>query len=628
MWDMDYTMPTLVLLAIIAGAFIGRKRLPITSNKIFADLLYTDLLTMFLDYLSAKMDNVGNRFSDPVLWLANYLFFGFFLARSFYFFRFPAELLNTGGKKDSRYAKIVEYIFIAEEGFLLIGCLTGWIFSIHNGVYQSGVLYPFINIQFIVWIILALLLTFTAEESVRIRKTGIYLYLAILFCGVLLRALLPHIVIMNIFCLFAIQIVYLLYLNPDQYIDNLTLLFNTKGWTQFLDERSGQKAIPLVGFGIRNYAGLRQMRGSLKSGYGLQQIATWISHKWPDLTSFYLGNGIFILAGTRPFDQDAVLKEISARFGRPWSSENGDYYISINEMFTKPDLVLTDREVFKNTLQDTYHFLTQSEALEPICIDSARIRKQIRRNEVHRILMDSIVNENLLMFLQPVVNAKTNTVDGAEALCRLSDGNGGYIFPDEFIPMALNNGSMDALGHQMFRKACAFMSREDVKNSQLKWINVNVSPDQFQNPNLLDDFLAILNTYNLKPEKIHLEITEESMIDRHLLHDAMTRFRQKGFIFSMDDFGSSYSNMIRLQQNHFSNVKIDKDFTWSYFKNKTALLPDIIRTCHDLDMLVVAEGIETKDMADGIRAIHGDYLQGYYFSKPLPEKEFWKKYCQ
>lgn len=612
------------MLVIIAGAFLSRKRLPVRLNRIFAGLLATALVTTILDFVSTKMDEMGTLFSDPVLWLFNYLFFGFFLARSFYFFRFPADLLDANGKKHS--GKVASIIFVSEQVFLLTGSLTGWIFSIQNGVYRSGPLYPFINIQFAAWIIGAYLVTFMAEPSARIRKTGIYVFLSILLCGVMLRSCLPHIVIMNLFCLLAIQVIYLLYLNPDQFIDNITLLFNSRGWVHFLNERSASSDFHLVGFGIRNYSGFRQSREELRVGYALQQIGSWIMHTFPSMTAFYLGNGIFILAGMHPFDEKSVIEKINIRFSRPWSYEDRDFYLAVNEMFTKQGLKPDDRRILKDALLDTSHVLNHPEALDPVCIDSARLRKQVRKNEVHTILMDALSNENLQMFLQPVVNTRTGTVDGAEALCRLSDGNGGYIYPDEFISMATNNGNIDVLGHQMFRKACAFMSREDVRKSQLQWINVNVAPDQFQNPNLLDDFLTILRSYHLEPRKIHLELTEESMIDRRLLHDSMAKFRESGFIFSMDDFGSSYSNMIRLQQNHFSNVKIDRDFTWSYFKNKTALLPDIVHTCHDLGMLVVAEGIETKEMAEGIREIHGDYLQGYYFSKPIPADDFRKKY--
>lgn len=623
MWNMQYSLPTLVLLLIIVAAFLSRKRLPVRVNSVFAGLLVTDFLTMMADFISTQMDEVGSMFSNGALWLANYIFFALFVMRSFYFFKFTSRLLEVRGSRP--VSQVMHGLYLAEQVFLLIGSLTGHVFAIHDGAYASGPAYCLINVQFGLWIMLSLVLALVVKPPHSIRKAGIYLYLVLLLSGVVLRTLFPHVVVMNLFCLFAIQVIYLFYLNPDQYIDGATRLFNRQGWMRVVDEVSSRKEFSMIGFGLRDYAGLQQVRSTQQMGQVLDQVGQWVRFTWPQLPSYYLGRGIFVLAGTQDVDEEAMLQEVSRRFDEPWPSEVGEYYLSVNQMVMAPGVHTANTDVLKGTLRDIYPVLTQPAAVEPVRIDNERLESYVHKREVHQILMDALANNGLEVFLQPVMDAQTEEVAGAEALCRLPDGKGGYVYPDEFIPLAIGNGSLDDLGHQMFRKACAFMSQEDVRG-RLPWVNVNVAPEQFKNPNLMTDFLAMLDEYHLEPAQVHLEITEESMIDRSLLHDTMAEFREHGFVFSMDDFGSSYSNLIRLQQNHFSNVKIDRDFTWSYFDKKTSLLPDLILTCHDLGIKVIIEGVETEEMARGMREIGADYIQGYYYSKPIPVGEFMERY--
>lgn len=624
MWDLSYTLPTLVILMIITGAYLSRKRLPVRVSRAFGILLVIALATLITDYTSTRMDENPGMFSEGLLWFVNYLFFALFLIRSFCLFWLPVELFDF--QKQKTHGFVFRCIEVCEQVFLLIGSINGWIFHISNGIYYSGPLYFFINLQFIVWIIIGFVFLIKMGKSLDVPKTGVYLYLTVLLIGITVRWLVPYVVVMNIFCMFAIMIIYLVYLNPDQYIDDVTRCFNNKGWQKVLNEVRMFSDFNMTGFGIRNYRALRETRSRNEINYSLSAIGEWVRHTWPHLSSFYIGNGIFIISYYKWFDQESVINAVNERFQLPWDSDHGEYYLNVNQMRMNMQEIRDYSDILPGVMQDVGQELIQPDEREILVVDKARMQEHARKAEVGKLLSDALEQDQLAMFLQPVVRTDTEQVEGAEALCRLSDGKGGYVYPDEFIKIAMMSGNIGRLGRQMFRKACAFMSKEEVRFSNIKWINVNVAPEQFRNPKLLDQFIDILKEYKLDPSLIHLEITEETMIDRNLLHENMKKFSEHGFIFSMDDFGSSYSNMIRLQQNHFSSVKIDRDFTWSYFKEKTTLLPDIITTCHNLGIQVVTEGVETKEMADGIKAIHADYIQGYYYSKPIPAEEFLDKY--
>ena len=121
---------------------------------------------------------------------------------------------------------------------------------------------------------------------------------------------------------------------------------------------------------------------------------------------------------------------------------------------------------------------------------------------------------------------------------------------------------------------------------------------------------------------IHLEITEQSMIDFSLLRDQITGLHKNGFEFSLDDYGSGYSNLSRVRQYPFTNIKIDMEVVWSYCREKDVLLPALVDGFKKMNLSITAEGIETEEMAGAMKEISCDYLQGYYFSRPLHHSDF------
>ena len=160
----------------------------------------------------------------------------------------------------------------------------------------------------------------------------------------------------------------------------------------------------------------------------------------------------------------------------------------------------------------------------------------------------------------------------------------------------------------------------------LSWINVNLSPVQFLRSDLNRHFLKIIQKYDISPELIHLEITEDSMIDYTLLQKQIQTMRNSGFQFVLDDYGSGYSNVSRLKRCPFINIKLDMELVRDYEKSRDNLLPMLVETFKQMRFTVTAEGIETREMVDSLTRIGCDYLQGYYFSKPLPAEEFAKTY--
>nr|WP_246428852.1 EAL domain-containing protein [Treponema rectale] len=248
------------------------------------------------------------------------------------------------------------------------------------------------------------------------------------------------------------------------------------------------------------------------------------------------------------------------------------------------------------------------------------------KKEVKRAVERAVENDAVELFLQPLVDVNTHKLVGAEALARIRNSKGELIPPAEFIPIAERNGRINILGEQMFEKACRFIRDNDMQAMGLSWINVNLSPIQFFRMDLNERFTSILKKFKIPARMVHLEITEESMIDYALLLKQILAMKKSGFQFVLDDYGSGYSNVTRLKRCPFVNVKLDMELVWDYFREQDKILPTLVQTFKQMNFTVTAEGIENEDMAEAMKKIGCDYLQGFYFAKPLPADEFLIKY--
>lgn len=213
-------------------------------------------------------------------------------------------------------------------------------------------------------------------------------------------------------------------------------------------------------------------------------------------------------------------------------------------------------------------------------------------------------------------------VVGAEALARIYDEFGEEISPVDFIPLAEKNGSISQIGKQIFCKTCAFIRNNDIQQYGIEWINVNLSPIQFFNTDLPNEYSSITEVLGVDPSFIHLEITESTLSDYTFFEKQIRLMTEKGFLFVLDDYGKGYSNLMRLKSCPFINVKLDMDVVRFYCKEPGNIIPNTVNSFKSMGFKVTAEGIESASMADAMYNIGCDYLQGFYFSKPLHMGEF------
>jgi EAL domain-containing protein (putative c-di-GMP-specific phosphodiesterase class I) len=214
----------------------------------------------------------------------------------------------------------------------------------------------------------------------------------------------------------------------------------------------------------------------------------------------------------------------------------------------------------------------------------------------------------------------------AEALVRIRDKDGTIIPPGRFIPVAEKTGLIALIGEMVFDKTCAFIRENNLKAQYgIHYVEVNLSVAQCENTALAETYIGILKKYDLDPSCVNLEITEStSVLTRNTLLKNMNTLIDYGVKFSLDDFGSGASNLNYIIDMPVSIVKFDRDMSQAYFANQKAkfVMEASMHMIHDMKLEIVSEGVETAEQLEAILALGIDYIQGYYFSKPLPGSEF------
>ena len=247
-----------------------------------------------------------------------------------------------------------------------------------------------------------------------------------------------------------------------------------------------------------------------------------------------------------------------------------------------------------------------------------------KKNILDMHLRKAVENEELLLYLQPKINAFTLVLEGFEALLRWKNKELGLISPGDFIPIAEENGMIIALGDWALRETCRIIQLWRKQGLPKLKIAVNVSPVQIKQDDFVKRALAIIDLYKIEPKYIEFEITESVFIDdSKKAMEVLNRLRRIGFSIALDDFGTGFSSLEYIKSFPLDTVKIDKIFIDSICtsEKQANLTKAIIYMVHNLGMHVVAEGVESSDQLKLLQDYGCNQIQGYFFSPPLSKEE-------
>jgi EAL domain-containing protein (putative c-di-GMP-specific phosphodiesterase class I) len=261
---------------------------------------------------------------------------------------------------------------------------------------------------------------------------------------------------------------------------------------------------------------------------------------------------------------------------------------------------------------------------ESITFYSPSFRKSATLTEIDEI-KQALLNQEFVVYYQPKFHLASHRFISSEALVRWDSKQYGLLSPAKFLEKAELGGLIHELDMYVFRRVCQNLAEARVKNKRILPVSINFSLYEFYDPSFVDDILGIIKEFKLNPSFVEIEITEStSQVNPFMAISLLKKLKECGFRILMDDFGLAYSNLGNLNKMPFDTIKIDKSFVDGIvpdFKTRE-IVRFLISLCKVSGMEVIAEGVDQAEQVNILRKIKCDTIQGFYYSKPLPIKEY------
>ena len=431
------------------------------------------------------------------------------------------------------------------------------------------------------------------------------------------------------FAFFVTETVLLLYFlmkNPGEWVDVITGVGNgnTLKWalTQKLKKK---KELATYSIEIKNLHQMQIIFGEENSEILLKEIGKYLLDLSGKFHVFHRRNESFDIVLEKEADKENLLGILCERFGDVWNIQGNCILV---------DTIITHQH-YPNHFKDLPEFYGMQEYmleqaieqnLQVIENNSTLINQYHRRKQVERALNRAVRERSFDVYFQPIYSLKEKRIVSLEALTYMNDEQFGFIFQDEFIPIAEKNGSMLAIGEIVLENCCRFLAKHILSNDSLgiRTIHVNLSKAQCVQQNLKETIWSVLEKYHIPPAMITLEVTENmAILAPEQMFRHMKELRKFGIEFAAEGYGTGNSNLASLIKFPFREIKIDGDMVGAYFENETVriILENEIQTMKRLGLPVVVQGIETKEQSDAMEVLGVNYVQGDYYGKPMPEKE-------
>ncbi|WP_294480395.1 GGDEF domain-containing phosphodiesterase [uncultured Ruminococcus sp.] len=310
---------------------------------------------------------------------------------------------------------------------------------------------------------------------------------------------------------------------------------------------------------------------------------------------------------------------ISERFEYPWR-------IGDNDIPLKALIMAADVPGRIHSVSDALYMADSPvpKKLDKNILKGSDLDYLLRRAAVESAISRGLEQHNFEVFYQPTYYVSDSSLHGAEALIRLHDPEMGNLFPDEFIPIAEQIGLIDDIDDYVFHEVCEFIKSGIPAENGMECINVNLSVLQCMQPAFAEHVISVAESIGVDKNMINFEITESiAASDYSALSRVVRILKRQGFRFSMDDYGTGYSNMQSIFRLDFDLIKIDKSILWSAEKGQMGqiILESSVRMIRQMRRKILVEGVETEHHLQMLRDLSVDFAQGYLFSKPISKRD-------
>lgn len=615
-WNIEFQVAALLLTFVIAGMCLGQKRLNFAAERAFLKLLMYVIVSIVLDISSSFAIQYRNEIGDTLCEVINklYLLSICIVACQSAWFA-VAEIRYTFKKF---WVNITAGPLVIEA---LVLSFFPYYRQIEGGVYDYGVpifvTYGVCALYIISNIIMIVLLRDKINTK---RRSAIYFWMVTWFVFGGIQFFTERIVLVSFAMAIACVYMYCKLENPEYHLDFATNVFNAKGFEMIMNEHlSAREHKSLITMEVGDMGMVNEIFGA----HAVEKVIVAISEfadGIPNSTLFRLEDNLFCLSIDSSEEAERAIEQIIKRFSLPWVIGGITLDISVSLSYIK------SIDMFANSdeLVEIVSYFAQESLKRPtgeiLAVNEEELHLRQRNLEMQHALEWAFRNDGIEVFYQPIYNIAEGRFSGMEALARMKDEKGNIVMPVDFIEFAERNGMVLKLGEIIFRKVCEFMQRMHVEDYGIDIVEVNLSVVQCMQEDLSRMLKNIMGEYQIPPYRINFEITETAAINsKRTIDRNMKDLIAYGSGFSLDDYGSGYSNLAYVVSLPLKMIKLDKMLVDSYFTSEKVKIATeyTIEMLHKLGMQIIVEGIENEEQYLAFKKLGVEYIQGYYFSKPL-----------
>lgn len=615
---------SMTIMIILLYLFLRQKRVGLYTERIFLRTLIVAMVSVALDILSiiaiiyradiAKLmlDFICKSYIVSAVWVS-------FMACAYV----AADLYN-----EQRYRGWFLHIvpFIAAES--LIVCLLP--IDYHADGYEVYTFGPSVLATYVfalasVIAAICLIVRYGSRIETK-RKFAVIMWMIFWFVTAAIQFLNNQLLLVGLGCGLGMMTLYCTLENPENKVDHTYGCFYNHVLIQYLDQCFGRKVSQSILFITFINERQQTMDPEYLSDCKVRLI-TWLKENSDAKVFQSVEQEIAVVFPNmsemnKTYDRIQEVFYVDQFYQQRGATEEQDLEFPMSLFILFPDTMIVKNMEEIMTIRRALYAEHRNINCSMACYVSERILKEIRRkDDVMEQIVEALDEDRVEVFFQPTYSAAEKRFSSAEALVRIRERDGSIIPPGVFIPIAEESGLISRLGKRVFEKVCAFLRENDLKELGIRYVEVNLSVIQCEERYLAEEYLQIMQNYEINPYYVNLEITETGSINaKNTLLANMNRLIEEGVSFSLDDFGNGNSNLDYMIDMPVSIMKLDMNMTQSYFTDLKAkfVVQATITLAHELDLFVVAEGVETREQLDEMLALGVDYIQGYYFSKPLP----------
>lgn len=408
--------------------------------------------------------------------------------------------------------------------------------------------------------------------------------------------------------------------NPE--IDPVTKLDNRNSFDAVMKSSLASEAyFRLIILKISNFDNLSKLFSNATLDKLEQELSDELVRlPYPKCRFFHYKRGVFIINSydSPKKDNRKLLEDASRLFSTDRIYENTEMCLKVETIYLHVPRCTSSLEDIHKILE--YHIINPFDKVS--LMEDEVLKTVLRSYHVSRAIQRGIHNHSFEVYYQPIYDLKENGIHTAEALVRLKDEELGNITPDEFIPIAEETGDIIQIGQIVFLKVCNDIEKYHLRSYGLKYVSVNLSRRQFLQTDLSERFASYMKEHQVTSKDIAIEITESTLADKNpKTMDEIKKLQALGFAFLMDDFGTGYSNLEAINGPvNFKIIKIDKSLLWGSEKSKVGeiLLKNNMDMILKLGLVPLCEGVENERQIRLLQELGCRYLQGFFFSKPVP----------